>query len=292
MDYPDDPGLATVLRSLRVEPGALLGHGGEAWVYALDADRVVRVLHEGPDASVIERRVALVSELASRGAAFALPEVEVVAEVAGRWYSVERRLPGRPVSELLTILEGAERDRLVENHLTAASSLGELHLAPRTWVGELTADDAIRTETWPEYLEARVARSLANAPREFHAVSPGALAEALPPAATLGFVHLDAFTGNMLAVGSTITAILDFGVTSVLGDPQLDPLSCAVYLSAPQITPAATSRDRDVATSWLRAAGLAPWFEPMQRWLAGFWSWAADDAALHAWCRGVLLDVQ
>lgn len=47
MSFPADRGLAEVLVALGVRPQAFLGHGGEAWVYALDADRVVRVLHEG-----------------------------------------------------------------------------------------------------------------------------------------------------------------------------------------------------------------------------------------------------
>ena len=34
--FPDDDGLTTVLREFAVAPDALLGHGGEAWVYALD----------------------------------------------------------------------------------------------------------------------------------------------------------------------------------------------------------------------------------------------------------------
>jgi hypothetical protein len=50
------------------------------------------------------------------------------------------------------------------------------------------------------------------------------------------FVHLDAFAGNMLAEGSVVSAVTDFGVTAEAGDARLDPLTAPVYLSAPEIT--------------------------------------------------------
>jgi hypothetical protein len=52
VEFPRDPGLIAVLQELGIGPQARLGRGGEAWVYALDEERVVRVLHQGgrPDA--------------------------------------------------------------------------------------------------------------------------------------------------------------------------------------------------------------------------------------------------
>jgi hypothetical protein len=93
----------------------------------------------------------------------------------------------------------------------------------------------------------------------------------------------------MLTDGRRITAVIDIGSTSVAGDRRLDPLSVAVYLASPEITPVAGSDDVDVARSWLRCAGLDDWFEPARRWLAGYWSFAIDDPVVLRWCRSVLL---
>lgn len=287
--FPEDAGLIEVLRSLGVRPEDLLGHGGEAWVYALDGERVVRVLHEGHDASIIHARQVLVEELASDGTPFALPEVLDAGQVSGRAFAVERRLPGVPISEQLVRLDGGDRDLLVEHHLDAAAQLCSLHLEPRGWFGELIGEHPVRSASWHGFLRERVARSLQGAPAAFRGVDPDALADALPDSAGAAFVHLDVFAGNMLASGTAITAVLDIGVTSACGDARLDPLAAAVYLASPEITPAATGRDVDVAMSWLRAAGLADCFEPAQRWLAAYWSWAIDDIATHEWCRAVLL---
>ena len=93
----------------------------------------------------------------------------------------------------------------------------------------------------------------------------------------------------MLTDGARISAVLDIGPTSVAGDRRLDPIAAAAYLASPEITPAATAADVEVAMSWLRAAGLHELFEPARRWLAAFWSAAVDDPRVLAWCRTVLV---
>lgn len=288
-EFPDDERLRAVLRSLGVAPADLLGQGGEAWVYAVDDERVVRVLHAGQDGTTVEDRRVLVDELRRGGAPFALPEVLEAHQLDGRWYAIERRLPGEPLMALLGRVEGADRDRLVEAHLEAAASLHLLHLEPRGWYGDLLAGRPVRAASWRAYLRDRAAANLARSTPPFRVIDAAALADELPEATAPAFVHLDAFAGNMMAAGTSITAVLDVGVTSVVGDARLDPLSAAVYLASPQITPVATPRDVDVATSWLRAAGLAELFSPARRWLAAYWSAATGDSGLHAWCRSVLL---
>jgi aminoglycoside phosphotransferase (APT) family kinase protein len=279
-----------LLRSQGIGPDALLGRGGEASVYALDDVRVVRVPHHRVALSGIRDRQALVEELASRGAPFGLPTVLEVGEFEGLAFAVERRLPGISVFEQLRRLEEPARARLIERHLEAAAALGGLQLEARGWYGDLIAEEPIRTRTWREYLEARVAQNLQRSTPALRAVDPVALAGDLPDTDRAAFVHLDAFGGNMLTADGEISAVLDIGTTSVAGDRRLDPLAAAVYLSSPEISGAVTRRDLLVARSWLRAADLDDWFEPTRRWLAAYWSFALDDRPLQAWCNSVLLN--
>jgi aminoglycoside phosphotransferase (APT) family kinase protein len=284
-----DPRLLAVLAHLGVGPDALLGSGGEACVYALDSDRVVRVLHEGARAEHVVKRQALVDELAQAGALFALPELVAVDDVDGRVYAIERRLPGRPVVDELERCEGRARIRLIETHLDAAAALGDLHLEPRARFGDLMSDDPVTASTWRAYLERKAAANLSTSTDELRAIDPIALAAALPDTHEAAFVHLDAFAGNMLTDGTRITAVLDIGATSVAGDRRLDPLACAVYLTAPDITPMATAADAIVVEGWLRNAGLHEWFTPARRWLAAYWAFATDDEPLQRFCRATLL---
>lgn len=281
-------GLAAVLAEFGLPEQSLLGYGGEARVYAIDEDRVLRVLHPGnaPDGHA---RQALVRELGQRGSSFLLPEMLSEGEFGGRHYSIERRLPGRSVAQELDHAEGAARVRLIEEYLAASAALGSLQLAERSWFGELLGEQPLRCPTWRGYLRARAAQSLARSADELALIDPATVTDGIPEVGAGAFVHLDAYAGNMLAAGGRITAVLDIGATSVAGDRRFDPVASAVYLSTPLITPSGRPSDIDVAHGWLRAAGLADLREPIRRWLAAFWAIAVDDAKLHRWCRSVLL---
>jgi aminoglycoside phosphotransferase (APT) family kinase protein len=287
---PPDHGLMAVLDSLGVYPATRLGRGGEATVYALDEDRVVRVLHEGGDADSIRRRQSLVAELSrTTGPGFALPDVLDIGEVEGRWYAIERRLVGRSVLQVLEELDGKPRRRLIEAHLDAAAALGDLRLDHRAYFGDLAVAEPVTAATWRGYLTAKATSSLVRAGPDFSTVAPDLLADALPDVTDAAFVHLDAFAGNMLTDGQRITAVIDIGPSSAAGDRRIDPVAAAVYLCAPQITPMVRSADVRLAATWLRLNGLDGWFDPVQRWLAAYWAFAVEDVALHRWCRAVLL---
>jgi aminoglycoside phosphotransferase (APT) family kinase protein len=292
VDFPNDSGLVDVLVHFGLRPDDVVGNGGEAWVYALDQTRVLRVLHTGGTIDHVHRRQHLVDELKRSRPPFDVPEVLDVGELEGRVFVVERRLPGRSLLVEMSVADGSRRTQLIEAHLEAAAALGDLHLEPRGYYGDLISDDPITALTWRTYLKAKAAASLSRSIAEFASIDPSPLAEALPEAAEPAYVHLDAFTGNMLTDGERITAVLDFGATSVIGDRRLDPIAAAVYLAAPDITPTATRADSDAAQGWLRNVGLDEWFEPARRWLAAFWTFAIDDPRVLRWCHTVLSPTQ
>ena len=210
-------------------------------------------------------------------------------EFEGRAYAIERRLPGRSILEELGHLEGPARAQVIEAYLETSAALGDLRLPAHDGYGDLIAEDAIMVSTWRAYLEERAARNLGRSTSELREVDPVGIADGLPEPADPSYVHLDAFAGNFLTDGLRVTAVLDFGPTSLAGDRRLDPIASVVYLASPPITPTAIPRDVDVAMSWLRSAGLAQWVEPARRWLAAYWSAAVGDPTLLAWCRSVLL---
>jgi len=284
-----DDRLGAVLSEFGLPPESLLGWGGEARVYALDSERVLRVLHLGENIHDSRSRQALVRELSARGGPFLLPEVLAEGDVGSRHYTVERRLPGRSVKQELDTLDGRARTLLIERHLEASAALASLHLRHRDYFGELIGQRPVRAPTWRGYLHARASVSLQRSTPDLRRLDPVTLIADLPDVPVKAFVHLDAYGGNMLTAGGAITAVLDFGASSVAGDPRFDPVASAIYLSTPLITPSRRRQDIQVAQGWLRAAGLADLLEPVRRWLAAFWAFAVDDTKLHEWCRSVLL---
>jgi Ser/Thr protein kinase RdoA (MazF antagonist) len=278
-----------VLAAFGIDAAALLGAGGEASVYALDVRHVLRIHHAGTSQALAAGRSALLVELAQSAARvpFALPRVVETRVVAQRLVTVEARLPGHPLNVVLGEARGAERVGLIRAYLDAAARIADLAVR-RPWYGELLAEGAIRATTFRAYLQQRAARSLAAAGTEFAHVDAAQLAQALPEPAEASLVHLDAFPGNMLSDGRTITAVLDFSQMAMVGDRRLDPLTAVAYLDA-AITPEATDADRAVAQTWLAERRLGALYQPARRWVAAYWSFAQDDQRLWQWCRAILL---
>ena len=279
--FPFDPAVPQVLVAFGLEPGALIGSGGEATVYALDGERVLRVHRPGPDRVTLERRRNLLDELApqARELPFAIPRVLELRSVHERWVTIEPRLPGRPMSELLAEVDGSAREEVVLSYLQAGRSLSQLTLS-RPFYGDLLADDTIREPTFRAYLERRARRSLDAAGGPLGSVDAGELAHGLPEAERPAFVYLDVHPSNVLVQGVRVTAVVDFGGVAIVGDARLGAVVPATYL---------LDRDQGVAQAWLRAQGLSEMYGPARRWIAAFWSFAKDDLELFEWCKNVLL---
>lgn len=286
--HPDN-GVLRVLEELGARPESRLGFGGEAWVFAADAERVLRIHHTHVSRTAVDARTALLRELGAGAgrASFAIPSVLETRVVLGRVVTMERRLPGRPLTEALRDATGAPRQALIRAYLDASHALGDLPLA-RTRYGDLTRGDALAAESFGSYLERRAEDALRRAGTDFAHLSAAALATACPEPDRPAFVHLDAFPGNMLEEDGVITAVIDFGGVSLAGDRRFDPIASAAYLD-PRITPTGLPCDVETAMSWLEEHALLGLYPGVRRWIAAYWSPARDDVRLHAWCRSVLL---
>jgi hypothetical protein len=95
-----------------------VGHGGEATVYELSGGRVLRVYHGHPHGAgeIAEFDQAI----ADAGVFFALPEILEQGEEDGVAYSLDRLILGRPLHELLPVLEGEDRARALASYTDAA----------------------------------------------------------------------------------------------------------------------------------------------------------------------------
>jgi hypothetical protein len=279
--FPEDPGALAVLEELRADPEALLGRGGEASVYALDHDRVLRIQRPGASEKGVRARASLLDELraCAHRLSFSIPRVLEIDFIAERWVTVEPRLSGRSLESELEVTDGAKREELIRFYLSAANELGTLTLS-RPFLGELHEGDAIRSETWLSYLERRARHSLKLGGDVYAALNASELAAPFEEPEASAFIYLDAYPGNVLVEDGRVTAILDFGGGVLIGDPSFNALAAVTYLSR---------EDRAIGEAWLTERAVAT-AEPFRRWLAAYWAFARDDEALSAWCRSELLE--
>ena len=113
----DLPPKATMER-VRLDPSALIGSGGQSWVFALDASRVVRVLKRQPEPGALPRLQRFLDGIEGR-----LPvPTSVILEIAeNESYTIERRLPGVSMLSLLPKLSAEERRLALANFAVAAA---------------------------------------------------------------------------------------------------------------------------------------------------------------------------
>ncbi|KQU98087.1 aminoglycoside phosphotransferase family protein [Devosia sp. Root105] len=274
------------LSALGAPDPPLLGEGGEARVYALGHRQVLRLMRPGASLTQQRVRAELLAEIAAgRGAiAFATPEVERLVEIDGRVAVIERRLPGIPFSQALSEAQGAERQQLLLSYLEAASQIGDIAIK-RDFFGDLGSERAIRRPSYRDYLQARLemTRSL-----------PGPLShlpitdlDGIPDCSSGAFVHFDLFPGNVLVEAGRVSAVIDFGATSMIADRRLDCWSAVAYLDA-ELSPEANLEDRALALHWLEQRGFGAEFAAAKRWIASYWCFAFDDPKVSAWCTRVL----
>ncbi len=278
-----------VLEQLGTSGEQLLGEGGEAQVYALDASNVLRLHQPGTSVNDALSRKALLDEI-GKGAShlwFNTPEVLEVGTLLGHTYSIERRIVGESLTDALRTAGETSRGRLVSRYMDAAWAIGEIAVV-RPTLGEVSAVDAVRRDSFSGYLAERARRSLSGtalAHIDAEALATE-LGEAVDPPA---LVHLDFFAGNVMTDGDEITGVIDFGYSTIIGDRRLNPVAAAVHLASPRITPVATTADRATAMSWIVEHGLEGYYSAGERWMAAYWMFASDDdPVILPWSRSVL----
>ncbi len=239
--------------------------------------------------------------IAQSKTSFALPQIIEQGEEGGVFYSLDRLIAGRPLHELMPVLEGDERKHALASYTDAAFEIASLPLVRDDYGEFLRDDDSIRAATWSEYLLARMRRCLSEAPwlpgdvpaldaiveeltRRIEAIVP------VPKA----LVHGDYFPGNVLiSDGLTVSGVIDFGPLTVIGDPMLDLASALIFLEVTR--PGYRPDDTEFVRERLVDRGGPPILDAItayRAWYAiRFSPYRADDANLYAWCVGSLKKV-
>jgi aminoglycoside phosphotransferase (APT) family kinase protein len=280
---------------------ARIGHGGEATVYELTGERVLRLYHRGHVHQDLGAIARFYDEIRRDGLGFALPQVLDHGEVDGVGYSVDRKLPGRVMIDVLPELTGAPRRRMLDSYMRCVEQIRELPLPAHFGgdFGEFFEDHALRADSWPAYLHASIDRQMAHMGTELRKdiaeldealVALHARIDALPVVDRPSLVHGDYFPGNVLVDDELqVSAVLDFGPLTVAGDPMLDVASAAVFLEV--------QRKFDPGDSVYVMGPLIDRYGPgFGGVVATYRAWYGvrlghskfDDERLYAWCVGAV----
>lgn len=273
-----------VLDHFGISATAHLGGGAEAQVYALATNKVLRINRAGAAAGDIDERVSLLARM-GRSTHFETPIVRDHGQFRGFYYTVEDRLPGVPMHIALAQASAGQRANLVLDYLETATRLGGL-FSGTTIYGELARHAPIQDHNFKAFLQERAAASLGvcGVKTDITTIIDDIASPDHP-----SLVHLDYCPSNVLCEGEKISAVLDFGGTTIAGCASFNPVVATAFMN-PMITPSARPDDHTQALEWLHAARPISASRAITKWLAAYWSFCGEneDLALYRWCRTTL----
>lgn len=275
-----------------------IGHGGEATVYELTGDRVLRVFHKSPDSTILRHIVPFYERLARYDLPFAVPEILEFGEDDGIAFSLDRRIPGRAFHDVLPDLAGADRARALDSYTDAAGGLAVITLEDQPY-GEFLFDDVLQGETWAAFLLARLEANYARGRADLLEAIPNVddvveevrqrIQGLADPAKVLA--HGDYFPGNVLMDDDfNVTGVIDFGWLTVAGDATMDLASAAIFLDVVRGHEPSDPERVHARLLATHGEGLAERIELYRGWYAvRFSPYKEDDASLFEWCVKSLL---
>lgn len=229
-----DPARDDILRRYGVSPVARLSGGMEAEVYALGQDAVLK-LYAGT--AVLTDLLTLrdfYDSLDAQPLPYALPQIDAVVEEDGFMVTIERRLAGEPMSARLPALSTAELDTMLQRYLEAALAVADLQPMFASERYKLFDPERLSQRAdgdWHQFLQRYLADKLVRVqPYLSRDVAQFATRVecmrtilAQPYRGRECLIHGDFFPGNLLIdEAGQITALLDFGLMTMWGDPLFD----------------------------------------------------------------------
>jgi putative membrane protein len=283
------------MHAYTLDPAALLGRGGESEVYAVDAERVLRVYKAGAPGDYIARRAEFYASLQKQQPPFELPYVLESGLLDGRIYTIERRMRGSDFATVLPTLSGAQRERALTSYLHTAGRIGTLTF-PEQPFGELLAPgEALQHTSWPAFLWARLQQTFSRSRRHLVRDVPRiddvtehvrAELKTLDGFGRKSLVHGDYFPGNCyIDAALEVYGVGDFGYTTVVGDARMDLAGAVAYL---EVVDGYRAEDTAFLMALLAewyGGDIARWIDLYRLYYSFYFSDCIDaDPRTYRWC--------
>jgi len=301
-----------VLAELGTGRDRFLGEGGESQVYALDAERVVRLYrtgHESATSPVVDQLRALYGFWARTsppgGFGVQLPLVLDAGISHGRSWSIDRRFAGESLSEWLATADVAARRAALASLLDAAEAMARLPV-PVPGFARLVGDGAPQSYgSLVELLTAMLAGAVARSHDDLARDVPGVAAawdrlqrDLAQRNVTPTLVHGDLGAPNVYVStgtgtgtgtdehGPRVTGVGDFSPHTLQADPLMDLTGAVTFLEL-------LGYEEAVADSeWLLGVAVqrygpevAHWIGVYRRYFGFYFSDTAElDPRTYAWC--------
>ncbi len=223
------PDNARILADFGLRASDLIGEGGESLVYALGTSHVLRLPKRHPFDPRSRRRLqAFLAGIHGR-LPFETPLIEEIGP--NEAYTIEPRVPGKPMAEFLRAANDDLRDHALRNYVAAIDAFRTIEF-PHLPYGHILAGHPVNAGDWRTFVRDSLSRfrtvnrvAIAGAVGDPYRLFDKAadMIDQLPQHPPKYLVHGDYFPGNvLLAPDLSIAGVIDFGPFTVAGDPVLD----------------------------------------------------------------------
>jgi aminoglycoside phosphotransferase (APT) family kinase protein len=223
-----------ILQQYQVTPDDRLGSGMEAEVYAYGADQVLKLYFGTVNLADLQTLKDFYESLDRRGLPYALPYIHTIEQIDSALVTVEQRLTGQPMADRLPALTTAQFDKMMQRYLDATLALGQVH-APANFTHYKLFDPAQVSQRthgdWHQFLDRYLHHKL-TAVRPYLSrdvidfetkVNKLRSILAQPYPGDHRLIHGDFCPPNLLLDSDNrVTALLDFGLLTMYGDPLFD----------------------------------------------------------------------
>lgn len=282
-----------ILRRFSLSADSKLGEGDEAEVYALGADRVVKLFKPTVDPLGLDRRLAFYASLDASTVPFAVPRIIELNEEGGCRYTIEVRIPGRSLIDTLPHLDEARRSYAIMAYADAATEIGRIG-CPRPGFGDMVSVPPLVAPSWSEFIVARAKADLnqnrgrinlaidqpERAIDRLEQLSSGRLD--VEPGLVLGDYHP---ANVMVDDRGHVTGVVDFSGLTLFGDPRLDMAASVLNLNG---LDGVTALDREAVLGRLRKAGLHEDDLELYRLYSAFRFLDTPRDGLFHWCLATI----
>lgn len=213
-----------------VEP-ILLGAGEDAYAFVFSDSEVIRIFPEA-SSDYVSELAGLYDHLRGHSFSFKCPRIYDVRTCKGIAYTIEARLPGRPMPEVCRNLDGSMRQQVLRNYLESIRELATVEMNDCPFGGLIHSTIWLTGKTWEEFLRLQLEMSLRTIGSRLAGDFPG-LHRSVSRLETMidgpmrwerkSLVHGDVYPENVLvADDGEVATVLDFGRHTLVGDPRLD----------------------------------------------------------------------
>ncbi len=228
-----------VYKKYHLSPDALLGKGMEAEVYAYGPDAVLKLYHGTTNLTHLTSLKSFYDSLDYSHIPYALPRIYTVTKEDTVLVTIEQRLPGTCLSSILPSFTPPQLEYIWPKYLAAVLALSKVTISSPIGRHKLFDSTGIsQGGDWHQFLtryldeklaqiKPYLARDVTNFAAKVEQLQ-AILAQPYPDSCYL--IHGDFFPGNLLINDDQhITALLDFGLMTMYGDPLFDIATSWVF---------------------------------------------------------------